>query len=73
LIADFSKDFSDNIETVFTKHISRMIRDEFLSGKYKKVVVFYNHYVNTIKQVPTAKVSLPISSDDIKDYLLSIL
>jgi len=50
-----------------------MIREDFLSGEYSKVVVFYNHYVNTIKQIPTAKISLPISSDDIKSYLTSIV
>ncbi len=73
LVADFSKDFNDNIENVFTKNISRMMREDFLSGKYSKVVVFYNHYVNTIKQIPTAKITLPITLDDIKSYLIEIL
>ncbi|MDD2907750.1 MAG: ATP synthase F1 subunit gamma [Candidatus Gracilibacteria bacterium] len=73
LIADFSEDFSDNLEPVFTKHISELMREEFLSGKYNKVVVFYNFYVNTIRQIPVAKVSLPIDSSDIKNYLFSIL
>ena len=49
------------------------MRESFLSGKYSKVVVFYNFYVNTIKQVPVAKVSLPIESSDIKEYLTSIV
>jgi F-type H+-transporting ATPase subunit gamma len=44
-----------------------------LSGKYKKVVVFYNHYINTIKQVPVAKVSLPIDAKEIKNYLTHIV
>jgi len=73
LVADFSKDFNDNIENVFTKNISRMMREDFLSGKYSKVVVFYNHYVNTIKQIPTAKITLPITLEDIKSYLIEIL
>ena len=33
LIADFSSDFSDNIEPLFTKRISKMLRDEFLEGE----------------------------------------
>lgn len=73
LIADFSSDFSDNIEPLFTKRISKMMRDEFLRWEYSKVVVFHNHYVNTIKQIPVAKPSLPISSDTIKSYLTSVI
>ncbi len=73
LVADFSADFTDNIEPLFTKNISKLYKEEFLSGKYKKVVVFYNHYINTIKQVPVAKVSLPIDSKEIKSYLTNIV
>lgn len=73
IIADFSKDFWDTIIPMFTKNISRMMREEYLSWKYKKVVVFYNFYVNTIKQIPVAKVSLPLNFDDIKWYLTSVL
>jgi F-type H+-transporting ATPase subunit gamma len=35
--------------------------------------VFYNFYVNTIKQIPVAKTSLPIESNDIKNYLMAVL
>jgi F-type H+-transporting ATPase subunit gamma len=70
IIADFSNEFTDYIEPVFTKSISQMAREEFLKGKYKKVVVFYNYYVNTIKQVAVAKISLPVSAEDIKKYLM---
>lgn len=73
LIADFSEDFSDKLDPVFTKEISEFMRNEFLEGRYNKVVVFYNYYVNTIKQIPVAKVSFPIESQDIKEYLTSIL
>lgn len=73
LVADFSTDFTDNIEPLFTKNISNLFREEFLSGKYKKVVVFYNHYINTIKQVAVAKTSLPIDANEIKEYLTHIV
>jgi len=72
LIADFSEDFSDNIEPMFAMKVSRLIKEEFLSWKYKKVVVFYNYYVNTIKQIPTAKVTLPVKQDSLKKYLEKI-
>jgi F-type H+-transporting ATPase subunit gamma len=73
LLADFSQDFSDNIEPLFTKRISKMMRDEFMTGGYSKVVVFYNHYINTIKQIPVAEVRLPINAQDIKDYLMAVV
>jgi len=73
LLADFSEDFGDNIEPIFTKRISKMMRDEFMTGEYAKVVVFYNHYVNTIKQIPVAETRLPINAADIKDYLTSVI
>nr|MDD3720231.1 ATP synthase F1 subunit gamma [Candidatus Gracilibacteria bacterium] len=73
LVADFSHDFTDHIQPIFTKRISRLLKDEFLSGKYKKVVVFYSHFVNTIKQVAVSKEFFPISSNDIKEYLSAVV
>lgn len=73
LIADFSHDFTDDIKPFYTKRISRLLREEFMSGAYKKVVVFYSHFVNTIKQIPLHKEFLPISAVDIKEYLSEII
>jgi hypothetical protein len=73
LIADFSEKFSDNQDPIFTKQISKIIVEEYLSGKYNKVVIFYNYYINTIKQIPVSEVFLPIEAKDIKNYLYSIL
>lgn len=73
MLADFSDDFTDFLDPIFTKKISEFMRSEFLTWKYNKVVVFYSYFVNTIKQIPVASLSLPINSADTKDYLLSIL
>lgn len=73
LVADFSEKFSDNQDPIFTKQISKIIVEEYLSGKYNKVVIFYNYYINTIKQIPVSEVFLPIEAKDIKNYLYSIL
>lgn len=73
LIADFSDDFSDHLDPIFTKKISEFMRQEFMKGKYNKVVVVYNFFVNTIKQIPIATLALPISSEFIKNYLYSVL
>lgn len=73
LIADFSNDFTDTQDPIFVKKVSNFIMEEFLSWKYDKVVVFYNFYVNTIKQIAVSETFLPIESEDIKKYLYDIL
>lgn len=73
LVADFSADFTDQLDPSFTKKISKLILEDFLLWKYNKIVVFYNFYVNTIKQVPVAETFLPITWEDIKDYLYEVL
>jgi len=73
MLADFSSTFTDNITSPFSRNISRMITDEFLSGKFNKVVIFYNHFVNTISQTPVAREFLPIEAEEIKKYLVSIV
>lgn len=73
LVADYSATFTDSIDSIFAKNITRNIIEEFFSGKYKKVVVFYEYYVNTIKQVAVAREFLPIKAEDIKKYLEDIV
>lgn len=73
LIADFSWDFTDNLKSVFTKKISKLMIEEYLTWKYNKVVIFYNYYINTIKQVAVSEVTLPIEAEDIKNYLYDVL
>lgn len=73
LIADFSPEFSDNIDPLFVKNITRIIYDKYLTGEYGKVVVFYNYYVNSIKQVPVAREFLPIDDAAVKKYLVNIV
>ncbi len=73
LLADFSSTFTDNIESPFSRNISRMIIDEFLTQKYENVVIFYNRFVNTITQKPVAREFLCLDAEKIKEYLLSIV
>lgn len=72
LIADFSSEFSDNIDGVFAKSISRLIGEKFLTPEYSKIKVFYNHYVNTIRQVPVARDFLPLTKDGIELYFKQV-
>lgn len=73
IIADFSKDFSDNINYNFSKSVSRFIGEKFATGEYGKVVVFYNYYVNTIRQIPVARDLLPLTDESIEKYFSTIL
>lgn len=66
-----AKYFGYNIEAEFPKEdaisevkevyaVSKMIIDNFLSGKYSKVMLAYTDYVNASKQVPRVKQLLPV-------------
>lgn len=72
ILADFSKDFSDNIDYNFSKSISRFIQENFLTPKYSKIKIFYNHYVNTIRQVSVARRFLPLTKVWIEMYFKQI-
>lgn len=73
LITDYSEEFTDNVDTRFVKSVTSLVYDKFLNGKYGKVVVFYNYYVNSIKQVPVAREFLPIDDVAVKKYLEDII
>lgn len=73
LLADFSPEFTDNIDPRFVKSVTSIIYDKYLSWEYGKVVVFYNYYVNSIKQVPVAREFLPIDDAAVKKYLENII
>ncbi|MCH8518486.1 ATP synthase F1 subunit gamma [Candidatus Gracilibacteria bacterium] len=73
LIADYSPDFTDNIDTRFVKRLTELLYERFMTGEYGKIVVFYSHFVNSIKQVAVAREFLPIDKAAIKSYLMSII
>ncbi|MBT3729593.1 F0F1 ATP synthase subunit gamma [bacterium] len=73
MIADFSDEFSDNIDFEYSKSVSRFVSEKFAKGEYDKVVVFYNYYVNTIKQIPVARDFFPLTDESIEKYFSTIL
>lgn len=73
LHADFSENYSDNLELSFAKNISEVIFEKFATGEFKKVVVFYQYYVNTITQLPVARKFIEISKEDILKYFKQVL
>ena len=73
LIADYSHDFTDHIDTRFVKSVTQLIYEKYLTGEYGKVVVFYNYFVNSIKQVPVAREFLPIDAKAVRSYLEEVI
>lgn len=73
IVADFSDHFTDNINFIFSKSVSRMILEKFSTWNYKNVVVFYNYYVNTIRQIPMSREFLPLTDESIEKYFTDIL
>ncbi len=73
IIADFSSDFSDYITPHFSSSISQMVIEKFISWEYDKVQIFYNHFVNTIKQVPVSHTLFPVTKVEIENYFKQTL
>jgi F-type H+-transporting ATPase subunit gamma len=61
VLADFEK-FDRAITTEDIYPIAELITKLYSSGKYQKVLIFYNHFVSTLLQKPTVKQLLPFAS-----------
>lgn len=59
-IIDEFKDVFTNLQFPTAKNIINAVKGGFISGKYDKVIVFYNEFVNILKQTPSIKQILPI-------------
>ncbi len=68
VIADFPKeDIVSEVKEVLP--ISKMITDDYLSGKYDKVMVAYTDFVSASNQVPRVKQLLPVDINAEDEYL----
>ncbi len=69
--ADFPKlDYIDEVGEITA--VAKMIIDDYLSGKYDKVLVAYTDFVNAAKQLPRLKQLLPIDISKIDEDLGSV-
>jgi len=62
--------YNPSLEDV--RALARVVIDDYIAGKYDKVVVAYTDYVNTIKQVPRLRQILPVSSIDVEKQIEEI-
>jgi F-type H+-transporting ATPase subunit gamma len=68
IVADFPKaDLASQVSDVIP--IARMITEDFISGRYDKVMVAYTDYINPAKQIPRVKQLLPVQIDKTDEFL----
>ena len=72
LIADFSGDFTDDLNDEFIKSVSDLVLEKYLEWEYNEVVIFYNYFQNTMSQIVVKDSFLPIKKENIFEYLLKI-
>jgi F-type H+-transporting ATPase subunit gamma len=66
LTAEFIKpDVTTKIEEI--RPLAKLIMDDYLSGKYDKVVVAYTDFISAVSQKPRLKQILPIESEADQD------
>lgn len=68
ITADFPKD-DVCYESKDVRPIARLVVDDFLAGKYDKVLVAYTDYVSASKQEPRVKQLLPVDIHAEEDHL----
>lgn len=68
IVAEFAKqDLATEVKEVYP--IAKMIVEDYLSGKYDKIMVAYTDFINMSKQVPRVKQLLPIDVSAHDGYL----
>lgn len=72
VVAEFSK-LDICSEVVEVRAIARLIIDDFLAGKYDKIMVAYTDFVSPAKQVPRVKQILPVDIQAEKDHYLGVV
>lgn len=59
LLADFP--IKDPAKFAEVRSVGRFLQEMFLTGEYKKVVVLFNNFINTVTVVPTLEQLLPVN------------
>ncbi len=63
VVAEFNKvDLTTRIEEILP--IAQMVMQDFVNGKYDRIVVAYTDYNSAINQTPRVKQILPLTNDD---------
>lgn len=68
IVAEFSK-LDVASEVIEVTPIAKLIIDDFLFGKYDKIMVAYTDFISAAKQIPRVKQLLPIDIEARDEYL----
>jgi len=61
---DLIADFSTEVFIQSVPPVTKLIVDGFVSGIYREVSLFYNTFVNALRQEPTQRIILPLATMD---------
>lgn len=64
LVAEFAG-FGKEIEFKETAPVAKLMIEDYIAGKYDRIVLIYSHFESTVKQTPVAKQILPITDQHI--------
>lgn len=68
IVAEFEKtDLLNDAKDIYP--IIKMVIDDYLSGKYDKILVAYTDFINPVKQIPRIKQLLPLEIETKDEYL----
>ncbi len=66
ILAEFEKlDTTIPVERIYP--LIKLLTQSYKSGKYRKILIVYNHFASTLSQVPTIKTLLPFSTEQPKE------
>ncbi|MDP2629414.1 MAG: ATP synthase F1 subunit gamma [Candidatus Harrisonbacteria bacterium] len=68
VLKEFSE-LSDNPKAKDVDEVAHMVREQFLSGQYRRVHILYTDYVSSFSQQVRSRVLLPIVSEEIYSLL----
>jgi len=52
--------------------LSRVILDEFMGGKYDKVMISYSHYISALSTLPVIRQLLPVTRDGVERMITEL-
>ncbi len=64
LLNDEPINVRDDIQFIDFENVTKMFQQDYLTGKMDSIIVFYNHYINTISQEVKYTQILPIVSEE---------
>lgn len=61
LVADFSENIGDPVQSGDSRSLVRFMVNAWNSGQYSKISIVYSHYVSAISQMPITKTIFPVN------------